>query len=287
MNREEALKKQYGKLRALYFAYLAMAICALVFYFINKPLTLALLGVSLVYHLLLVRPRSKEYERAYNQICIEQTLARYLKDATHAAKPPLDAEEISQARLVPANTTGGIHCWAGGMGNYHGRTVRVSDATLTHSFFVGDKKRHEFVTGAWISVALEKDTGFDWRLLGAGVVKEPSLAAMLRRENDLQRPLELPPWISDGGWTVLRPEGFPDLPHSTVLKQIRSLADSTKHPLAVHIQKKQLNVFLVSRILGQKVNVREAPEAKLLAADRLPELSGILKLSDVLINSLE
>jgi len=285
---KDALKQQYRRLRILCFISLILAIGALVCYFVDKQLTLVLLGASLVHHLLLVRPRAKQYEREYNHCCIEQTLNRYLNDATHTASPAIDPEEIRKARLIPANAPkSSVYCFESGRGNYRGRTVRASDVTFTHSFLVVDKKRHEFVTGTWVSVALEKDTGLDWRLLGPHVVAQPSLAEMLRREKDLQRLAELPPWMSEGGWTVLRPEGSPDLPHSMVLKQIRALAESTKCPLSVHIQGNQLNVFLVHRVLGQKVNIREAPRDEWLALDRLPEFSGILKLSDVLVNSLE
>jgi len=285
---KEALKQQYRNLRILYFVSLILATGALICYFIDKRWTLVLLGASIVHHLLLVRPRSKQYEREYNHLCIEQTLSRYLQDATRTASPAIDPEEIRKARLIPANAPkSSVYCFESGRGNYRGRTVRASDVTFTHSFLVVDKKRHEFVTGTWVSVALEKDTGLDWRLLGPHVVAQPSLAEMLRREKDLQRLAELPPWMSEGGWTVLRPEGNPDLPHSMVLKQIRALAESTKCPLSVHIQGNQLNVFLVHRVLGQKVNIGEAPRDQWLAFDRLPELSGILKLSDVLVNSLE
>ena len=49
------LIRQYRRLRLLYLGYLAAAVLALVFFFVDKRVTLALVAASLVYHLVVVR----------------------------------------------------------------------------------------------------------------------------------------------------------------------------------------------------------------------------------------
>lgn len=48
------LIRQYRRLRLLYLGYLAAAVLALVFFFVDKRVTLALVAASLVYHLVVV-----------------------------------------------------------------------------------------------------------------------------------------------------------------------------------------------------------------------------------------
>ena len=57
------LIRQYRRLRLLYLGYLAAAVLALVFFFVDKRVTLALVAASLVYHLVVVRRAGKAYQR--------------------------------------------------------------------------------------------------------------------------------------------------------------------------------------------------------------------------------
>ena len=59
------LIRQYRRLRLLYLGYLAAAVLALVFFFVDKRVTLALVAASLVYHLVVVRRAGKAYQRAF------------------------------------------------------------------------------------------------------------------------------------------------------------------------------------------------------------------------------
>ena len=59
------LIRQYRRLRLLYLGYLAAAVLALVFFFVDKRVTLALVAASLVYHLVVVRRAGKAYQRAW------------------------------------------------------------------------------------------------------------------------------------------------------------------------------------------------------------------------------
>ena len=56
------LIRQYRRLRLLYLGYLAAAVLALVFFFVDKRVTLALVAASLVYHLVVVRRAGKAYQ---------------------------------------------------------------------------------------------------------------------------------------------------------------------------------------------------------------------------------
>ena len=77
------LIRQYRRLRLLYLGYLAAAVLALVFFFVDKRVTLALVAASLVYHLVVVRRAGKAYQRAFVHACGQCTLARRLQDARH------------------------------------------------------------------------------------------------------------------------------------------------------------------------------------------------------------
>ena len=176
------LIRQYRRLRLLYLGYLAAAVLALVFFFVDKRVTLALVAASLVYHLVVVRRAGKAYQRAFVHACGQCTLARRLQDARHTEAPTLEEGELRRARLVAANDgKGSVLVREGGSGTYHGRRVRLGDAGFTHSFSMEGKTHHEFVVGTWVTVELGKDTGLDWRLIHERVMMKPSRDAMLRR----------------------------------------------------------------------------------------------------------
>ena len=84
------LIRQYRRLRLLYLGYLAAAVLALVFFFVDKRVTLALVAASLVYHLVVVRRAGKAYQRAFVHACGQCTLARRLQDARHTEAPTLE-----------------------------------------------------------------------------------------------------------------------------------------------------------------------------------------------------
>ena len=259
------LIRQYRRLRLLYLGYLAAAVLALVFFFVDKRVTLALVAASLVYHLVVVR-------RAWTK-------------ARHTEAPTLEEGELRRARLIAANDgKGSVLVREGGSGTYHGRRVRLGDAGFTHSFSMEGKTHHEFVVGTWVTVELGKDTGLDWRLIHERVMMKPSRDAMLRRESGLRRVVGFgPDWMEDGTWFALRPEGKPDVPGDAFLAALRRLSAATDKPLAVCVQGDRLHVFVTNRILGQKVSSRVPPSAAVAEVDFLPELDGILKASDALV----
>ena len=266
------LIRQYRRLRLLYLGYLAAAVLALVFFFVDKRVTLALVAASLVYHLVVVRRAGKAYQRAFVHACGQCTLARRLQDARHTEAPTLEEGELRRARLVAANDAkGSVLVREGGSGTYHGRRVRLGDAGFTHSFSMEGKTHHEFVVGTWVTVELGKDTGLDWRLIHERVMMKPSRDAMLRRESGLRRVVGF------------RPEGKPDVPGAAFLAALRRLSAATDKPLAVCVQGDRLHVFVTNRILGQKVSSRVPPSAAVAEVDFLPELDGILKASDALV----
>ena len=240
------LIRQYRRLRLLYLGYLAAAVLALVFFFVDKRVTLALVAASLVYHLVVVRRAGKAYQRAFVHACGQCTLARRLQDVRHTEAPTLEEGELRRARLVAANDAkGSVLVREGGSGTYHGRRVRLGDAGFTHSFSMEGKTHHEFVVGTWVTVELGKDTGLDWRLIHERVMMKPSRDAFLAA--------------------------------------LRRLSAATDKPLAVCVQGDRLHVFVTNRILGQKVSSRVPPSAAVAEVDFLPELDGILKASDALV----
>ena len=94
------LIRQYRRLRLLYLGYLAAAVLALVFFFVDKRVTLALVAASLVYHLVVVRRAGKAYQRAFVHACGQCTLARRLQDARHTEAPTLEEGELRRALIA-------------------------------------------------------------------------------------------------------------------------------------------------------------------------------------------
>lgn len=282
-----ALAAQYKRLRGLYLLCLIAAVLALVCYFVDRVATLALLAGSLIGYVALVRPYSRAYERAFIHTCAQYTLERYLRDAVHTREPTLEAEELYAVRLVAANPgKGGVLVREGGQGTYHGRRVRLGDAVFAHSFPMDGRVHHEFVTGSWVTVELEADTGLDWRLIHSGVMMKPSREEMYRQVPDMRRVVGLEvPWLDSGDWEVFCPEDRLDMPGGRFLKELERLSRQMEMGLAVCVRGKELHVFVDGRILGQKVSSRIAPQAAIAQVDLLPELGGILKASDALMES--
>lgn len=277
-----ALSAQYRRLRMLYLVYLGAAVLALVFFFVDKRITLALIAASLIFHLVVVRRCSKAYCLAFVHACLQSTFARTLQNASHTSASPLDPEALQQVRLVAANSAkGSIIVREGGTGTYRGRAVALSDAGFTHSFPLAGKQHHEFVIGAWVTVALDHDTGLDCRLIHPKVMMKDSRDPYFSGQRELQQVVSgLPEWMDREGWLVLRPRETPQLPDGTFLSALRTLAGKTELPLAVCIQGDKLHVYVTNRILGQKVSSRVVPSRAVTDTDFFPELGGILKLSD-------
>ena len=281
-----ALAAQYKRLRGLYLLCLAAAVLALVCYFVNPTAALAVLAASLAGYAAVVRPASKRYERAFIHTCAQYTLERSLQDAVHTGEPVLAAEELYGVRLVAANRSkGGILLREGGQGTYHGRRVRLGDAVFAHSFPVEDKTHHELISGSWVTVELERDTGLDWRLIHRKVMLKPSREEMYREDGDMRRLVGIKePWLSDSEeWDVFCPKDRLCMPETPFLKALERLSKQTEKPLAVCVLGDRLHVFVTNRILGQKVSSRLEPGAAIAQVDLLPELGGILKASDALM----
>lgn len=140
------LIRQYRRLRLLYLGYLAAAVLALVFFFVDKRVTLALVAASLVYHLVVVRRAGKAYQRA---LC--PRLRPVYPGPAPSGRPPHRSAhpgggELRRARLVAANDAkGSVLVREGGSGTYHGRRVRLGDAGFTHSFSMEGKP----TTSSW------------------------------------------------------------------------------------------------------------------------------------------
>lgn len=286
----KALCAQFRRLRGLYLLCLIAAVLALVCYFVNQAAALAVLAFSLIGYVALVRPYSKRYERAFIHACAQYTLERHLRDAEHTGEPTLDAEELYGARLVPANRArGGVLFREGGRGTYHGRRVRLGDVVLAHSFPVEDgKTHHEFISGSWVTVELERDTEMDWRLIHNKVMLKPSREEMFRRDGDMRRLVGIrEPWLNGGDWDVFCPKDKLDMPGKPFLRELERLTKRTENPLAVCVQGDRFHVFVTNRILGQKVSGRVPPQEAIAQADLLPELDGILKASDALMETTD
>lgn len=274
------LRAQYQQLRRFYFILMILAVLALVLYFVKPLYALLMLGISLVFHLLLVRRKAKAYVAAFTGLAAELTLKRHLEDAQYSSRPVLSEAQVRQSRMLPCNAgSGGAVCHQGGTGRYHGRNVVLGDVTLAHSFTENNRKRHNFTIGCWVSVTLDRDTGLDCRFIGGNTTPADSLKEMLWVEEDLKQcppPAQLSqPWRMVCGQSDT-------LPSDAFLKQLDRLSRKTDGQVAVCVQGRQLHVLLVGQILAQKVGSRVAPGDRFAEADLLPALDEALALSEKL-----
>ena len=279
------LRTQYRQLRRCYFIMMLLAVLALVLYFVRPVYALAVLGGSLVFHLLLVRRRAKAYVSGFTSLAAEITLDRHLENAGWPGAPVLTEAQVRRARMIPCNPgPGGAVCHQGGTGSYHGRSVCLGDVTLAHTFTENNRRRHTFTIGCWVTVELDEDTGLNCRFLGSGIVPEDSLKEMLWVEEDLKRCP--PPAQMNQSWRVVRTEDSA-LPGDGFLKQLDRLSRKTEGQVAVCVQGRQLHVLLVGQILAQKVSSRVAPGDGFARADLLPALDEALALSDRLAQTFQ
>lgn len=277
------LVRQYRQLRRLYLIYLAASVLALVFFFVDKRVTLVILAAMLIYYLAMVRRRSSAYAGAFVHTCLQSTLERYLQNARHTPQSPLDEESLRQTRLIAVNRErGSIITQEGGTGTYHGRSVALSDAGFTHTFWMDGKQHHEFVIGAWVRMELDHDTGLDCRLIHPKVMMKASRDQAFAQMSDLSAVEGAPGWMRTEGWRVLCPRDNTLLPGNAFFSSLHTLVQHTQLPLAICIQGGTLHVYVTNRILGQKVSSRVAPGQALLTTDFFPELGKILKLSDTI-----
>lgn len=279
----EALQSRYRVLRGLYFGSLLLAVLALVLFFVDRRLTLAVLGISAVYYILAVRRQNKAYTRAYIHTAAQATLDRHLQSAQHTAQPVLEPDVLRCVQLLAANPDkGGVLCKEGGQGIWRGMPVLLGDVTFAHSFREKGAMRHEFVVGLWSTIQLDHDTKLDWRLVEEKVMLPVSRNTMYAADRSLRLMEGFGPAWAEEGWVMVRRADTPELPPAATLSAIRALADSTEHLVAVCIQGDKLHVFLTNALLGQKVGTRLAPQKEWVLADRLPELDKVLAIAGTL-----
>lgn len=207
----DGLRRQYRRLRLLYLAYLAAAVLALIFFFVDRLDIPCPGGGSLIYHLVVVRPAGRAYQRAFIHACGQYTLARRLEEPRHTGGAHPDRGGAAPARLVAASEAkGSVLIKEGGAGRWRNRPVRLGDAGFTNAFPMDGKTHHEFVVGTWVTVELGRDTGLDWRLIQERVMMKPSRDAWFRRESGLKRVVGFgrTGWRT-APWYALRPEGTP------------------------------------------------------------------------------
>lgn len=277
----QQLHTQFKRLRQFDILLFILAVLALILCFIDSRMALAVLGLSLILKLLLGKKRAKEYEKNFIHLSALLTLQRYLDNAQHRHAPVLTEQEIRDVRMLPCNAaSGSVLCREGGTGSYHGRSVRLGDATLTHTFTVNNKKSHHFTVGCWVTVMLEADTGLDCRFIGENITPVQSLKEMLWVESDLKQTGT--PLMLRSNWRVVCNEEKSAMPGDRFFRQLEDLHKKTNGQVAVCVQGNQLHILLAGDILARKVNHRIEPGPQLEYIDLLPNLPYALLLSDLL-----
>lgn len=275
----DSLRRQFRTLRLLYAANLILAGAALILYFVDKRLSLAAIGAGFLFHVFCVRSKIKGYARDFVHLGVMLTLQKHMEQVSHGPRSVLTQDEIRTARLIPTNSgNGAILCREGGSGRWNGRTVRLGDVTLAHTFPLEGKNHHEFVVGCWAVVELHSDTKLDCRFLGCHSIMRPSLERFLQEQPDLTRV----PDRLDKDWVILCPSGNTQLPGPRYFDKLKRLGRETDGQIAVCIHANRLHILFVNQILGQKVSQRVGPSPDFEKVDLLPQLSLGLALADEL-----
>jgi len=284
LDRIGALRRDYKRMRVLYFIYLLGAVVSVVALLTlpSKLIPLIALGCTVGYYLLVARPITRAYQRAYVHVCVQYTLEKYLDGPTHTAESPFDPQALRALRLLPAGEDArSVLLAEGGAGTWKGRDVRLGDASFAYLFTGADgKRRHEVVVGCWIEVSLDTDTGLDLRLLPPNVLGEDARRAFWASCPDLERssagekaPLDR--------CVALRAAGSHDLPPQA-LPPLRHLLERSRSMPAVCVKGSALHVLLPGHVLGRKVGLRAEPVDEMSSCDLLPELKDVLTLAEAL-----
>ena len=278
----------YQKLRMLIFGMLLLLLAALAMVFMNRPLTLPILAVAVVYHLFLLRPCQNQYTAAVSTENLHRTLCKKLGNHEILEKggSRITLKTLTDAGLMPCGDEKNIPLlrW-----EIHGKKkelpLTLCDATIPQNFKLAEKgkKRVHFNAGVWIHMDLPSDTQKHFKLLD-----ETSVPTPIRMDYFSNRWNYETAAIRDTDigkrFVLYRPKDTEQEPSPALLHKLKDLMEYTPGYVALSIRGSQLDIFIRGRFLTRPVSISQKPSQELLDFDPFPELSYIVDLAASLLH---
>ena len=278
-----SLRQYYHRLRLRISLMILILLTALVFVFVQRIVSLLLLGGGIVYYLIFIRRAQNRYTRAFTHANLACTIAPaiFASSIEEDGGSSITKETITGAGLMPVKNVSGSPLLRWGMdGTLNGFSLSLCDATIAQDFSLAKrgKKRVHFNSGVWVHIALPTNTGQHWCLLD-----ETSVPTPIRMEYFSHRHrMQTTPIGNDvlGKNYVLYQQAEKSQPLSpAVLREVQKLADYTPGYPAFSVKEMCLDVFIRGRFLAGPVSMAKAPTQELLSFDPFPELDYILKIA--------
>lgn len=283
--KHDTIQNMYRKYRMYTFLTLMLLVSALLLTFINRYLTLTVLGIAALWHLFAQRPLQKQYLLTFTQYNLENTLCRYLgADApSEHAGGYITADTILQSELMPCRIekNSPLLCWQL-KGCRKGISIALCDATIAQDFKLADKgkKRVHFNSGVWAHIDLGKDSGKRFLLFDETSVPTPIRMDFFSKEKTQYETASLGDDSLGKRFVLYRPVDEPDqIPSASFLQSLKRLVNYTPGYLAISINGTQIDIFLRGRFLAKAVSLSQKPDQKQLEFDPFPELSYLIELA--------
>ena len=278
------LTEGYNRLRIYTFCMVAILIAAACAVFFKPVFSLLILAAALIYHIVFLRKRQKEYTSFVTAENLRRTTMEQLeaKELFEKSGGSIDRETIRTAGLIPMDDGDSSALLMLGMaGKMKGMDVSVCDATIAESFSLTEKgkKRVHHNAGAWFHIRLKKDTGLNLRILHEDAVPLLMKKNYYQMKTDL---LQIPSSkiaLPSVFYTYTDAGSGDDINISMeFIHKFLELSEYTPGKLAVSIQGDRADVFLRGRFFGMPVTLKKMATDDSLSFDPMPELKKIVQM---------
>ncbi len=279
----DQLISEYRRMRLATFLILPLLICAAVFAFINRYITLALLAITLVYHLLYLRKKQKNYSSHVTRMNLLATTCRQLgaEDFFENSGGRITDELVIESGLMPVKQQKGspLLCY-GISGTLNGFEISLCDATIAQDFTLvkKGKKRVHFNSGVWVHIKLPENSQKRYCLYEESSVPTP-IRMDFYSNKMIMKKAELDEPKLQGRCVLYQPKDSEDQINSRVEYEFAKLMDYTPGYPAMSVKGDHVDFFLRGRFVVRPVSVANAPTQQLIDFDPLPELSYLIKIA--------
>lgn len=233
-------------------------------------LGLVLLGAGCLYYLLLVRRDVKKFTGLFLEKNLEAGLGKSLAGAAYRDYAGIPREEIFRAGLLPMVEDSSCITFHRVTGSAKGLTAELCDVTFQP--VREERERLRFVSGCWIAMTLEQDTGCRLRMVSRRLVAEQAAERWYPEAGF--RPFRWGKERVDGEFYSCGEACLGD----SALGRLMDLVEFTPGTVAMGVEGNRLWFFLGRRLLaGGEPGLKEAVTEAMLRRDPLPELEYLLK----------
>lgn len=261
---------------------LVLLAAALVFAFINRYATFALLGLALVFHVFYVRRKQKTFTAGVNRANISLTVMPEIGagDVSEKSTGGLTASTIKKAGMMPCDGEPAFF-WGmeGDSGQMH---IQIGDVSIPQRFELkkGGRNRMHFNVGVWTHIVLPKNTGYRFCVIDETAVPTPIRMAYFDR-SPVMFNAELGDPDLKGRVVLYRPMNEEDQrPPRAVLKALKELISYTPGYTAMSLHGNVLDMFVRGRFLAGPVTASQKPTEASLTFDPFPEYDYILRIAE-------